>query len=130
MFEMSYLNELEIDDLQGRIANEIYKQNKSKAEVAEACGFSKKRLYGQNKISLVYFARLCVALNVSADYLLFGKTKNNQNLCGQDMKDLMELAEDFKLLEREDVQEIIENCKSYVEGQRKIMGVYDKVYMR
>lgn len=127
---MSYLNELEIDDLQGRIANEIYKQNKSKAEVAEACGFSKKRLYGQNKISLVYFARLCVALNVSADYLLFGKTKNNQNLCGQDMKDLMELAEDFKLLEREDVQEIIENCKSYVEGQRKIMGVYDKVYMR
>lgn len=127
---MSYLNELEIDDLQGRIANEIYKQNKSKAEVAEACGFSKKRLYGQNKISLVYFARLCVAVNVSADYLLFGKTKNNQNLCGQDMKDLMELAEDFKLLEREDVQEIIENCKSYAEGQRKIMGVYDKVYMR
>ncbi len=48
----------------------------------------------------------------------------------QDRKDLKILAGDFGLLQREDVQEIIENCKSYAEGQQKIMRVYTSVYMR
>lgn len=47
----------------------------------------------------------------------------------QEKKDLRKLADDFKLLHRKDVQEIIENCKSYAEGQRKIMKVYTAVYM-
>ena len=47
----------------------------------------------------------------------------------QDKKDLKILADDFGLLCRKDVQEIIENCKSYAEGQLKIMRVYETVYM-
>ena len=39
------------------------------------------------------------------------------------------LADDFRLLDREDVQEAIKTCKDYSEGQHKIMGIYDKVYM-
>lgn len=44
-------------------------------------------------------------------------------------KDLETLADDFGLLQRNDVQEIIQNCKNYAEGQRKIMRVYTKVYL-
>ena len=44
-------------------------------------------------------------------------------------KELMTLADDFGLLHREDVRETIENCKSYAEGQQKIMRVYETVYM-
>ena len=47
----------------------------------------------------------------------------------QERKDLKTLADDFRLLERKDVQEIIENSKSYAEGQQKIMRVYTSVYM-
>lgn len=47
----------------------------------------------------------------------------------QDRKDLKVLADDFGLLHREDVVEIIENCRDYTEGQQKIMQVYDMVYM-
>ena len=42
-------------------------------------------------------------------------------------KDLETLADDFGLLQRNDVLEIIQNCKTYAEGQRKIMRVYTKV---
>ena len=42
-------------------------------------------------------------------------------------KDLETLADDFGLLQRNDVQEIIQNCKTYAEGQRKIKRVYTKV---
>lgn len=44
-------------------------------------------------------------------------------------KDLETLADDFGLLQMNDVQEIIQNCKTYAEGQRKIMRVYTKVYL-
>lgn len=44
-------------------------------------------------------------------------------------KDLETLADDFGLLQRNDIQEIIQNCKTYAEGQRKIMRVYTKVYL-
>lgn len=47
----------------------------------------------------------------------------------QDRKGLKILAGDFGLLHRPDVQEIVENCKTYSEGQQKIMRVYDAVYM-
>ncbi len=47
----------------------------------------------------------------------------------QEKKDLKTLADDFRLLEREDVQEIIENSKSYAEGQQKIMRVVTSAYM-
>lgn len=47
----------------------------------------------------------------------------------QEKKDLKILADDFGLLYRPEVQEIIKNCKSYAEGQQKIMRVYERVYM-
>jgi len=53
-----------------------------------------------------------------------------RNLCRQEKKELKVLADDFGLLQRKEVQEIIENCKSYAEGQQKIMRVYTAVYMR
>lgn len=53
------------------------------------------------------------------------------NRCGiSAQKELMTLADDFRLLHRRDVQEIIENCKSYEEGQQKIMRVYTAVYLK
>lgn len=51
------------------------------------------------------------------------------NLSAQEKKELTTLASDFGLLEREDVQKIIDTCKSYSEGQQKVMRVYDNVYM-
>ncbi len=48
----------------------------------------------------------------------------------QDKKDLKTLAGDFGLLHRKEVQEITENCKSYAEGQQKIMRVYTAVYLK
>jgi hypothetical protein len=47
----------------------------------------------------------------------------------QDRKDLKVLADDFGLLHRKEVQEIISTCKSYTEGQQKIMKVYEVVYL-
>lgn len=55
---------------------------------------------------------------------LIKKTINNY-----EKKDLKVLADDFGLLHRADVQEIIANCTDYAEGQRKIMRVYTAVYM-
>lgn len=46
----------------------------------------------------------------------------------QDKKDLKILANDFCLLHRKDVQEIIETCKSYAEGQQKIMRWNQRYY--
>lgn len=53
-----------------------------------------------------------------------------RNLCRHDKKELKILADDFGLLERKEVQETIEACKRYAEGQREIMRVYEAVYMR
>lgn len=59
-----------------RLDDEIHKQNRTKKDVAKQCGFDRKiliRTCGHDNICLPYFARLCSALQVSADYLLFGK---------------------------------------------------------
>lgn len=59
-----------------RLEDEIYKQNRTKKDIAKQCGFDRKiliRYCGHDNICLPYFARLCSVLNVSADYLLFGK---------------------------------------------------------
>ena len=47
----------------------------------------------------------------------------------QDRRDLKTLADDFGLLHRKDVREIIDHCNSYAEGQQKIMRIYMAVYM-
>ena len=57
-----------------RINDEIYRQNRTKLEIAKQCGFDRKILSSYSNLSIVNLARLCSALNVSADYLLFGKT--------------------------------------------------------
>lgn len=53
-----------------------------------------------------------------------------KSISKQDRKDLKRLADDFGLLYRKEVQEIIESCKSYAEGQQKIMRVYEAVYLK
>lgn len=62
-----------INGLWERINNEIYRQNITKRDISEKCGFNRKLLYEYNNPSLPSFALLCKELNVSADYLLFGK---------------------------------------------------------
>lgn len=44
-------------------------------------------------------------------------------------KELRILAVDFGLFHRHDVKEIISTCKNYNDGQRKILAIYNKVYM-
>lgn len=39
--------------------------------------FDRRNLYGYANLSLPYFARPCAELHVSADYLSFGKIRNN-----------------------------------------------------
>lgn len=58
------------------------------------------------------------------------KESTKKIISKQDKKDLKVLADDFGFLHRKEVQEIIENCTSYAEGQQKIMRVYTEVYMR
>ena len=52
-------------------------RNITQDQLAEKCGFERKMLYNPKHngryIRIVYFARICSALRVSADYLLFGK---------------------------------------------------------
>lgn len=57
------------------------------------------------------------------------KESTKKIISKQDKKDLKVLADDFGLLHRREVQEIIETCKSYAEGQQKIMRVYMAVYL-
>lgn len=52
-----------------------------------------------------------------------------KGISSQDKKDLKVLADDFGLLHREDIKEIINTCRSYAEGQQKIMRVYEAVYL-
>lgn len=61
----------------------------------------------------------------------FYKYENNLKVINkQEKKELKTLADDFGLLHRKEVQDIIENCKSYAEGQQKIMRVYTAVYLK
>lgn len=53
----------------------------------------------------------------------------SKTISRQDKKDLRALADDFGLLHRQDVQDIIQNSKSYSEGQQKLMRVYSAVYL-
>lgn len=75
---MAKPSHLWINGLWERINGEIYRQNKTKKEIAERCGFDRKILSGYNNLSIPYLALLCRELNVSADYLLFGKDKRHQ----------------------------------------------------
>lgn len=44
-------------------------------------------------------------------------------------KELKILARDFGLLDRPEVQEAIEDCQNYDDGRRKLMKIYETVYM-
>ena len=44
-------------------------------------------------------------------------------------KELRILAKDFCLLDRPEVLEAIVNCQNYEDGRRKIMKIYETVYM-
>lgn len=57
------------------------------------------------------------------------KESTSRAISKQDKKDLQVLADDFGLSYRKDVQDIIQSCKSYSEGQQKIMRVYSAVYL-
>lgn len=70
---MAMPSHLWVNGLWERINDEISNQHRKKYELAEQCGFDRKVLLGYNNISLPNLAKLCKELNVSADYLLFGK---------------------------------------------------------
>lgn len=76
---MKTQNTVLLDGFWDRLDEEIQKQNINKMQLAERCGFGRKILYNPKRnsryIRLVYFARICSALRVSADYLLFGGRK-------------------------------------------------------
>lgn len=59
----------------------------------------------------------------------YKKDLPTKKISTQDKKELQVLADDFRLSHRKDVQEIIQSCKSYSEGQQKIMRVYSAVYL-
>ena len=61
----------------------------------------------------------------------FGTSKKMtvKTISEQDKKDLKTLADDFRISNTKDVQDIIANCKSYAEEQQKIMRVYAAVYL-
>ncbi|WP_185967618.1 hypothetical protein [Clostridium sp. HBUAS56010] len=44
-------------------------------------------------------------------------------------KELKTLASDFRVIHREEVQEAIRNCQNYDDGRRKILKVYEMVYL-
>lgn len=58
------------------------------------------------------------------------KNPIKRTISEQDKRDLKKLAADFGLFQRKEVQEIIESCKSYAEGQQKIMRVYEAAYLK
>lgn len=70
---MGMPSHLWINGVWERINDEIWKQNKTKKDIAEGCGFERRVLGGYNNLSLPILALLCKELNVSADYLIFGK---------------------------------------------------------
>lgn len=123
-----------LSDVWMRINSVISEQKVQKYKLAKKCGFDRKILSSHTNMTLTYFARLCEELNVSADFFLFGlkKDKEKTNVATDKCykKELMTLADDFRLLQREDVQEIIENCKSYEEGRQKIMRIYEAAYLK
>ena len=47
----------------------------------------------------------------------------------EEKRELKVLAQDFELYDRKDVKEIIATCGSYYEGHRKLMEIYNLVYM-
>ncbi len=68
-----------LDGFWDRLDEEIRKRGLDKKRLSQMCGINRKVLYNPNRrkryINLVYFARICSALRVSADYLLFGEGK-------------------------------------------------------
>ena len=61
-----------VDDVWDRIDVEIKRQNLNKKEVARRYGFDRKNLLRHRNMRIMYFAKICEVLNISADYLLFG----------------------------------------------------------
>lgn len=55
-----------------RVDDEIYRQERTKINVAECCDFDRKVLSTYGNISIAFLARLCKELDISADWLLFG----------------------------------------------------------
>ena len=80
---MAMPSHLWINGLWERINDEIYDQHKKKYELAEKWGFERKVLNGDNNISLPNLAKIYKELNVSADYLLFGKSPKGREVLDQ-----------------------------------------------
>lgn len=57
----------------------------------------------------------------------------SDKMSGLDKRNLIKLANDFLLLDKKEtykrVKNIIEVCKTHEEARRKIMSLYDEVYM-
>lgn len=53
----------------------------------------------------------------------------SKSISKQERKSLQILADDFGLINRRDVQRIIESRSSYTEGHRAILRIYNQAYM-
>ena len=87
--------------------------------------YNKFQIGGYGDITKRQFAKL-IGIPISTFYRYENSLKVIDN---QEKKELITLADDFCILNRADVQEIINTCKSYAEGQQKIMRVFETVYM-
>ena len=76
---MKQQNIVLLDGFWDRLDEEIRKRSLNKKLLSKMCGIDRKMLYNPKRskryIRLVYLARICSALGVSADYLLFGEEK-------------------------------------------------------
>lgn len=68
-----------LDGFWDRLDEEISKSGLNKKQLSQMCGIDRKTLYNPKRsnryIRIVYLARICSVLKVSADYLLFGERK-------------------------------------------------------
>ena len=64
-----------LSDVWTRINGTIVEQGINKKDIAKRCGFDRKILSSYSNLNLIYFARICEELNVSADFFLFGLDK-------------------------------------------------------
>lgn len=90
------------------------------AELIAVCREMNQKEYEGWKIETMKTTPIEAVIKVPAD----------KKISQQDRKDLRTLADDFGILYRQDAQEVIKTCRSYAEGQRKIMRIYTAVYMK
>lgn len=124
-----------LSDVWTRINSVISEQKKAKYKIAERCGFDRRTLVCKSNISLVYFARLCEELNVSADFFLFGLEKDKEEThiatykpdkCYKDLPTQQEIIKEAKkLMMKYKGSNILINNLLGISAQKELMTLAD-----